>query len=262
MAVRPADRRPCRLHSHECSCDGAVRFLPNPDWTFSQIRGALLGDAIDPDDDDSAGLLGAGLLVAAEPEATKEDGGGFQMPPAELIGELTKRLLDDPDGRMADLGKRLLGENGGDMLFYYPTRDEPQTPRDLGLNFERMEFSSKDGTKLHGWFIPAKGAAAKATIVFSHGNAGSLGHHLPFVSWLPAEGFNLVMYDYRGFGKSEGKIDRKGMTEDAAAAFRAAASRDRCRSGESYSRCPTAWAGRSRSPDWPRTVRPDCAGWR
>jgi len=167
-----------------------------------------------------AGLMGAGVVMAAETGTGEEEGSGFKMPPAEVIAELSKRLLDDPDGKMADLGKQLLGERGGDRLFYYPTRDEPQTPRDQGLNFENVEFSSKDGTKLHGWFIPAKGAEARGTIVFSHGNAGSVGHHLPFVAWLPAEGFNVFTYDYRAYGKSEGKIDRKGMTEDAAAAFR------------------------------------------
>lgn len=171
-----------------------------------------------------AGLVGAGLMVAAETGSGEEEGSGFKMPPAEVIGEITKHLLDDPEGKMAKLGKQLLGDNGGDRMFYYPTRDQPRTPGDLGLNFENVEFASKDGTKLHGWFIPAKGLAAKATVVFSHGNAGSLGHHLPFVSWLPAEGFNVFLYDYRGYGKSEGKIDRKGMTEDAAAAFRTALS--------------------------------------
>jgi fermentation-respiration switch protein FrsA (DUF1100 family) len=169
-----------------------------------------------------AGLVGSGGLLGAEPETGAEE--GFQMPPAEVIGEITKRLLDDPEGKMAGLGKKLLGDNGGDRLFYYPTRDEPQTPRQLGLNFESVDFASGDGTKLHGWFIPAQGAQARGTIVYSHGNAGSVGHHLPFVTWLPAEGFNVFAYDYRGYGKSGGKVDRKGMTEDAAAAFRAAES--------------------------------------
>jgi fermentation-respiration switch protein FrsA (DUF1100 family) len=168
-----------------------------------------------------AGLVAPGSMWAVEPGAEKQEE-GFRMPPAEVIGEITKRLLDDPDGKMAELGKRLLGENGSDMLFYYPTRDEPRTPRDLGLNFESVDFASQDGTRLHGWFIPAKDAEARGTIVFSHGNAGSAGHHLPFVAWLPAEGFNVFIYDYRGYGKSGGRVDRRGMTEDAAAAFRAA----------------------------------------
>ncbi len=148
------------------------------------------------------------------------------LPPAEIIGQLTKRLLDDPDGERTKLAKKLLGKKGVDRLFYLPTRDAPKTPLDYGLNFENVEFRSKDGTKLHGWFIPAKGAEeAKATIVFSHGNAGSLGHHLPFVAWLPAHGFHVFMYDYRGYGKSEGTPTRRGLVEDASAAFRAAAAR-------------------------------------
>jgi fermentation-respiration switch protein FrsA (DUF1100 family) len=171
------------------------------------------------------GLLLPGLQAAGE-EAAPQEEGGIRMPPAEVIGEITKRLLDDPDGRMTDLGKRLLGENGADMLFYFPTRDEPRTPRDLGLNYEDVEFRSGDGTRLHGWFVPAKGARAKATVVFSHGNTGSVGHHLPFVSWLPAEGYHVFLYDYRGYGKSGGRIERAGLVEDAGAAFRAAAARD------------------------------------
>ena len=112
-----------------------------------------------------AGLPWSGGMTAAEPGTGAEEGGGFRMPPAEVIGEITRQLLDDRDGKMTKLGKRLLGENGGDRLFYYPTRDEPRTPRDLGLNFENVEFASKDGTRLHGWFIPAKGVAARATAV-------------------------------------------------------------------------------------------------
>ena len=151
---------------------------------------------------------------------------GPLLPPADVIGQLTKRLLNDPDGRMTKTAKRILGKRGTDFLFYIPTHDEPKTPRDYGLNYEDVEFQSKDGTKLHGWFIPASGAGeAKATIVFSHGNSGSLGHHLPFVSWLPAQGFHLFMYDYRGYGKSQGKPTRKGLVEDAQAAFRTAAAR-------------------------------------
>ncbi len=151
---------------------------------------------------------------------------GPPLPPAEVIGQITKRLLDDPEGDRTKFARRVLGKKGTDWLFYIPTRDEPKTPRDYGLNYQDVEFRSKDGTKLHGWFIPAKGAEeAKATIVFSHGNAGSLGHHIPFVSWLPAHGFHVFMYDYRGYGKSEGKISRRGLVADASAAFRIVAAR-------------------------------------
>lgn len=98
----------------------------------------------------------------------------------------------------------------------------PATPKDWGFRFEEVNFKSKDGTPLSGWFVPVQGKSkgkAKATIVFSHGNAGSIGHHLGFHLWLVDEGYNVLTYDYRGFGKSGGKVDRRGMLDDVRAAF-------------------------------------------
>ena len=115
--------------------------------------------------------------------------------------------------------KGVLGRHGGNQLFYFPTRDEPATPASWGFKFENVAFNSSDGTPLHGWLIPNRGPAAKGTIVFSHGNAGSMGHHLGFVVWLAEAGYNVLMYDYRGFGKSGGRVDRRGMIDDVKAAF-------------------------------------------
>lgn len=120
---------------------------------------------------------------------------------------------------LTKLAEVLLGKNGGNQLFYLPTHDVPATPRDWGHKYEDVDFKSKDGTALHAWFVPAAGKKAKATVVFSHGNAGSIGHHLGFVMWFVDAGYNVLTYDYRGFGKSAGKVDRRGMIEDVRAAF-------------------------------------------
>jgi len=117
--------------------------------------------------------------------------------------------------------KKLLGKKGGDRFFYYPTRIGPHNPKDYGYEMESVKFSSRDGTKLHGWFLPARGGKkAHATVVFSHGNAGSMGYHFGFITWLVNEGYHVLMYDYRGFGFSEGKPERSGMIEDVLAAMR------------------------------------------
>jgi fermentation-respiration switch protein FrsA (DUF1100 family) len=115
--------------------------------------------------------------------------------------------------------KTLLGKDGGNKLFYFPTHDVPATPLDWGFKYEDVDFKSKDGTALHGWFVPVRGKHAKATVVFSHGNAGSVGHHLGFVLWFVDAGYNVLTYDYRGFGKSNGTVDRRGMLDDVRAAF-------------------------------------------
>lgn len=104
-------------------------------------------------------------------------------------------------------------------LFYFPTRDQPATPKQWGHRFRQVEITSEDGTKLHGWWIESKVEPVIGTVVFSHGNAGSIGHHLGFVTWLATAGYEVLMYDYRGYGKSEGKIERSGMVQDARAAL-------------------------------------------
>ena len=123
------------------------------------------------------------------------------------------------------MAKGVLGQHGGNQLFYFPTHDEPATPASWGFKFENVDFKSADGTPLHGWLIPKRGAVAKGTVVFSHGNAGSMGHHLGFVVWLVEAGYNVLMYDYRGFGKSGGHVDRRGMIDDVKAAFAYASGR-------------------------------------
>lgn len=155
-----------------------------------------------------------GLSLASLTLASAQDPGV----PAAMPDQL-RALLDDPNGDLARLATGILGKQGGNQLFYFPTRDEPATPATWGLKYESVDFKSADGTPLHGWFIPAKNRAAKGTVVFSHGNSGSIGYHLGFVAWLAEASYNVMIYDYRGFGKSGGNVDRRGMIDDVKAAF-------------------------------------------
>jgi len=109
----------------------------------------------------------------------------------------------------------LLGCNG---LFFYPSEKTFFTPHDFGATYEDVHFTSKDGTQLNGWFIPAIGPA-KGTVIHFHGNAENMTNHYLFVKWFPKEGFNLFVFDYRGYGASSGKPDRKGMVDDSIAAI-------------------------------------------
>lgn len=135
--------------------------------------------------------------------------------PRDLIHELTR----DPDGDLATLARAFIGKGGGNSLFYYPTKDAADTPATWGWKFENVWFKSADGTRIHGWFLPTSQKQAKGTIVFSHGNTGAMGYHFGFVEWLLPEGFNVLMYDYRGFGSSGGTPVRHGMIEDVHSAF-------------------------------------------
>ncbi len=157
----------------------------------------------------------SGLLFASFAAAAAQEN------PPVTVDDM-RALLEDKDGKLSQLAQGVVGKSGGNQLFYFPTRDEPSTPAMWGLKFEPIDFKSTDGTPLHGWFIPAKDKAAKsakATVVFSHGNAGSISYHIGFCAWLAEAGYNVIMYDYRGFGKSGGAVDRRGMINDVKAAF-------------------------------------------
>lgn len=113
---------------------------------------------------------------------------------------------------------------GLDNVFYYPDHREYTTPAADGYKYEEVQFQSKDGTKLSGWFIPAQGKAL-GTVVHFHGNAQNMSAHYSYVAWLPANGFNLFVFDYRGYGKSEGKLSRQGVYADSVAAVETIKSR-------------------------------------
>ena len=106
-------------------------------------------------------------------------------------------------------------------LFYYPDATVYSTPAKFGLAYKEAWFASGDGTRLHGWFIPAATPGpALGTVVHFHGNAQNLTSHYEFVAWLPEEGFNVFVFDYRGYGASDGKKPtRQGTFEDGVAAL-------------------------------------------
>ena len=103
-------------------------------------------------------------------------------------------------------------------VFYQPDKKVYKIPAQYGMKFEDVTFHSKDGTKLHGWFVPAAGDAI-ATVIHFHGNGQNMSAFLGAVMWLPTEGFNVFCFDYRGYGKSEGKPGRQGVYEDSVAAI-------------------------------------------
>jgi hypothetical protein len=106
-----------------------------------------------------------------------------------------------------------------ERMFFYPDSAQYTRPQQFGLQHEDVEIVTADGLRLHGWWLPA-GGAARGSVLHLHGNAANVSNHLPLVAWLPAAGFNVLMLDYRGFGRSAGKPTLDGVVEDAAAALR------------------------------------------
>lgn len=115
--------------------------------------------------------------------------------------------------------------NSCDTWFYFPDQRVYGSPVSYGITAEDVEFAAPDGPRLHGWWVAAKGEV-HGTVVYCHGNHGNLSHHAKFVAWLPSRGFNLLIFDYRGFGRSAGSVSREGTVRDATAAIDFALARD------------------------------------
>ena len=101
---------------------------------------------------------------------------------------------------------------------YYPIRTLSADPSSIGLRFEGVRFETADGVQLSGWFIPCDGA--RGVILFCHGNAGNISHRLDSIQIFHRLGLDVFIFDYRGYGQSEGKPTERGTYEDAEAAWR------------------------------------------
>jgi alpha-beta hydrolase superfamily lysophospholipase len=89
-------------------------------------------------------------------------------------------------------------------LLFVPMKPLVRTPADIGLQYRDVALTAADGTPLSAWWLPARGPA-KGTVLFLHGNAENISTHIGSVYWLPAEGYQVLLLDYRGFGQSAGK---------------------------------------------------------
>lgn len=105
------------------------------------------------------------------------------------------------------------------MLFLpgIPGRALEATPRALNLPYEELAIPTADGVRLHGWWVPAPGA--RHTLLHLHGNAGNIGHRLELLQIFHALGVNVVLFDYRGYGQSDGTPSEAGLRQDAEAVW-------------------------------------------
>ena len=106
-------------------------------------------------------------------------------------------------------------------LFFQPSQNIFDDPATAGIKYEVVKFKSGDGTELTGMFFPPAGAP-RGTIVHFHGNAQNMTAHFPYSAWLAGEGFNVFIFDYRGYGASGGKPALDGLVMDGEAALRQA----------------------------------------
>ncbi len=105
------------------------------------------------------------------------------------------------------------------LVFYPETgREFSTTPGQVGLPYDDLQLKTSDGINLHGWYIPA--SQPRGTVLFLHGNAGNISHRLDSIQMFHRLGYSMLIFDYRGYGRSGGAPSEQGTYRDADAAWR------------------------------------------
>ena len=100
---------------------------------------------------------------------------------------------------------------GSNYLLARRPPDEAAPPENYGLTAEAAEFQSGDGVTLRGWYIPAEDVVK--TIIVCSGANGSLDADMPVAVWLHEAGFNVLLFNWRAHGQSEGEVVTLGFNE-------------------------------------------------
>jgi hypothetical protein len=103
-------------------------------------------------------------------------------------------------------------------LLFFPGREVLATPARAGLAYEDKVIDTEDGEQLHAWWVPARAGSAGAHVLLCHGNAGNVGDRVMHAALLCGVGLDVLLFDYRGYGRSTGRPSERGTYRDARAA--------------------------------------------
>lgn len=104
-------------------------------------------------------------------------------------------------------------------MFYYPDHTLSQQREVDSLGFERIDFPSKNEKILNGYLVIPKDTIY-GMILFLHGNAGDIDDRISSLKILRDGGFEVLIFDYQGFGKSQGEVSHQNLVDDAESAFK------------------------------------------
>ena len=105
-----------------------------------------------------------------------------------------------------------------EKMFYYPDRVLSNREEADSLGFKQVNFPSKNGKNLHGYLVVPKDTII-GFILFLHGNAGDIDDRISSLNILQKNGFEVLIFDYQGFGKSQGEVSHQNLVDDAESAF-------------------------------------------
>ena len=107
-----------------------------------------------------------------------------------------------------------------DMMFYFPTKSFAVNPDDYDLNFQDVFINVSQNDSIHAWYFPQpRNPDSAKTVLFCHGNGGNISYRLQTAIFLLQRGVNVMMFDYRGYGRSSGSPTESNTYDDAKAAY-------------------------------------------
>jgi len=104
-----------------------------------------------------------------------------------------------------------------DRLVWYPGPAPTTTPAAIGAPFEELELRAQDGATVHAWHVKAD--SPRGAVLVCHGNAGSIENRLLLAQAFRAMGYDVLLFDYRQYGRSRGVLSEEGTYLDAEAAL-------------------------------------------
>ena len=100
---------------------------------------------------------------------------------------------------------------------FYPCKVVDLTPASEQMDYEDLYITTKDGIKINAWLVKANAHAS--TVIFAHGNAGTISDRIMKLKFFHEIGLNIIIFDYRGYGRSMGAPSEKGVYLDVAAVY-------------------------------------------
>jgi len=110
-----------------------------------------------------------------------------------------------------------LAISGCTNIFFQPLRQHLASPDQYKIDYEDIYFKGSTDLNLHGWWFPGLFSATqplRGTVIFLHGNGENISTHAGLVYWLTKYQYDVFIFDYRGYGKSEGDVQLEGILDD------------------------------------------------
>ncbi len=107
-------------------------------------------------------------------------------------------------------------------MVFFPMSDLVITPDEIGLEYEDLFIEVESNEKINAWYLPCRDSVEipdRKVVLFCHGNDGNISHRMETVEYILGLGADIMLFDYRGYGKSDGIPGEEEIYQDALACY-------------------------------------------